>query len=212
MLNESLDPDGTGRTSYRGRRGPRRRRHAAAGAKGRGRNGGGRRPGRPWPAWLAAAAQGRPSSSSSPAVSAGPASHAKRDAGDRVVRRPTAAPDASYGPEGASGAYRRHGRASTRTGEVLGRKFVWPNVDDRGDPADAVPAADKLIASSPNLVGIIGRTPTRLPRRSDLRPGAHPDDRGSGPVAVRQESYRYFWRNTPPDAASATRWPTTRRG
>jgi ABC-type branched-subunit amino acid transport system substrate-binding protein len=87
---------------------------------------------------------GATGSSSSPTVSAGPGSHAKN--GTLVIASfaPYSGPDASYGPEGASGAIAAMVDINAHGG-VLGHKFVWANVDDRGDPADAVPAADKLI-------------------------------------------------------------------
>jgi ABC-type branched-subunit amino acid transport system substrate-binding protein len=141
------------------------------------------------------------SSSSSPAVSAGPASHAK--SGTLVIASfaPYSGPDASYGPEGASGAIAAIVDINAHGG-VLGHKFVWANVDDRGDPADAVPAADKLIASTPNLVGIIGPDSNEATATVPIFNRAHiPMTVGAGQSLFDKTSYKYFWRNTPPDAA-----------
>ena len=43
-------------------------------------------------------------------------------------------------------------------GGVMGHKFACKTADTRGDPADAVPAARKLIATTPNLGLVIGCT------------------------------------------------------
>src|SRR5215831_1063632 len=103
------------------------------------------------------------SSSASPGAGASPSAAATglaspAKSGSLVVASfaPYSGPDASYGPEGASGMIAAIVDINAHGG-VLGHKFVWANVDDRGDPADAVPAADKLLASTPNLVGIMGR-------------------------------------------------------
>jgi branched-chain amino acid transport system substrate-binding protein len=137
--------------------------------------------------------------SSSPA--AGPASPAK--SGSLVVATfaPYSGPDASYGPEEASGMIAAIMDINAHGG-VLGHKFVWANVDDRGDPADAVPAADKLIASTPNLVGIMGPDSNEASATIPVFNRAHiPMNVGAGQSLFDKTSYKYFWRNTPPDAA-----------
>jgi ABC-type branched-subunit amino acid transport system substrate-binding protein len=141
------------------------------------------------------------SASSSPQVSTGPASPAK--SGSLVVASfaPFSGPDASYGPEGASGMIAAIVDINAHGG-VLGHKFVWANVDDRGDPADAVPAADKLIASTPNLVGIMGPDSNEASATIPIFNRAHiPMNVGAGQSLFDKTSYKYFWRNTPPDAA-----------
>ncbi|HYK29685.1 MAG TPA: ABC transporter substrate-binding protein, partial [Streptosporangiaceae bacterium] len=93
------------------------------------------------------ASPGAGASPSASAAATGLASPAK--SGSLVVASfaPYSGPDASYGPEGASGMIAAIVDINAHGG-VLGHKFVWANVDDRGDPADAVPAADKLLAST----------------------------------------------------------------
>jgi branched-chain amino acid transport system substrate-binding protein len=138
-------------------------------------------------------------SSSSPA--AGLASPVK--SGSLVVATfaPYSGPDASYGPEEASGMIAAIMDINAHGG-VLGHKFVWANVDDRGDPADAVPAADKLIASTPNLVGIMGPDSNEASATIPIFNRAHiPMNVGAGQSLFDKTSYKYFWRNTPPDAA-----------
>jgi len=114
---------------------------------------------------------------------------------------PYSGPDASYGPEEASGMIAAIVDINAHGG-VLGHKFAWANVDDRGDPADAVPAADKLIASTPNLVGIMGPDSNEASATIPIFNRAHiPMNVGAGQSLFDKTSYKYFWRNTPPDAA-----------
>jgi branched-chain amino acid transport system substrate-binding protein len=144
---------------------------------------------------------GSTGSSAAPTFSAGPAGHAK--SGTLVIASfaPYSGPDASYGPEGASGAIAAMVDINAHGG-VLGHKFVWANVDDRGDPADAVPAADKLIASTPNLVGILGPDSNEATATVPIFNRAHiPMTVGAGQSLFDKTPYKYFWRNTPPDAA-----------
>ena len=140
-------------------------------------------------------------SSSASAAATGLASPAK--SGSLVVASfaPYSGPDASYGPEGASGMIAAIVDINAHGG-VLGHKFVWANVDDRGDPADAVPAADKLLASTPNLVGIMGPDSNEATATVPIFNRAHiPMTVGAGQSLFDRTSYKYFWRNTPPDAA-----------
>src|SRR5216683_2049211 len=84
---------------------------------------------------LVAGCSSASSGAGSPAAT-GLASPAK--SGSLVVASfaPFSGPDASYGPEGSSGMIAAIMDINAHGG-VLGHKFVWANVDDRGDPADA---------------------------------------------------------------------------
>jgi ABC-type branched-subunit amino acid transport system substrate-binding protein len=114
---------------------------------------------------------------------------------------PFSGADASYGPEGSSGMIAAIEDINAHGG-VLGHKFVWANVDDRGDPADAVPAADKLIASTPNLIGVMGPDSNEATATVPIFNRAHiPMNIGAGQSLFDRTSYQYMWRNTPPDAA-----------
>jgi branched-chain amino acid transport system substrate-binding protein len=201
MLNRCLEWELNGRGFRTHRAGPARVRRAAT------------RPGAISPKLTAAAAlaglglvagcgsAGATGSSSSPTLSPGPAGHAKSGALVIASFAPYSGPDASYGPEGASGAIAAMVDINAHGG-VLGHKFVWANVDDRGDPADAVPAADKLIASTPNLVGIIGPDSNEATATVPIFNRAHiPMTVGAGQSLFDKTSDKYFWRNTPPDAA-----------
>src|SRR5258708_16011632 len=146
------------------------------------------------------AATSGPSSSSWPSS---PATGAAAKAGSLVVATfaPYSGLDASYGREEASGMIAAIVDINAHGG-VLGHQFVWANVDDRGDPADAVPAANKLLASTPSLVGIMGPDSNEASATIPIFDRARiPMDVGAGQSLFDKTSYKYFWRNTPPDAA-----------
>jgi ABC-type branched-subunit amino acid transport system substrate-binding protein len=70
---------------------------------------------------------------------------------------PFSGPDAALGPTYLASCY---GATSTinAAGGVLGHKLTCQSVDTRGDPADAVPAVNKLFATTPSLSLVIGCT------------------------------------------------------
>ncbi len=74
-----------------------------------------------------------------------------------AVFMPFSGPDAAYGTVGDAGVIPAVMQIN-KAGGVLGHTFTWKNVDTRGDPADAVPAAEQLIATTPTLVAINGPT------------------------------------------------------
>ncbi|HVC13799.1 MAG TPA: ABC transporter substrate-binding protein [Acidimicrobiales bacterium] len=111
-------------------------------------------------------------------------------------------PTAPFGPELAAGCIPAVD-AVNRAGGVLGHKMSCKVADDRGDPADAVPAADQLIASSPDLVGVIGPTSNAasatVPRFNRSHIPMFPD---AGQSVFTKKHYGYFWRLFPPDATT----------
>src|SRR6476660_326328 len=68
---------------------------------------------------------------------------------------PFTGPDASFGPEMAAGCAPAI-RTINQAGGVLGHQVQCTSVDTHGDPAEAVPAAQMMLAGTPNLVGING--------------------------------------------------------
>src|ERR1700680_4461963 len=68
---------------------------------------------------------------------------------------PFTGPDASFGPEMQSGCVVA-AHLINKSGGVLGHQVQCIVVDTRGDPADAVPAAGQMIATTTNLVGMNG--------------------------------------------------------
>src|ERR1700716_46652 len=66
---------------------------------------------------------------------------------------PFTGPDASFGPEMAAVCITASNLIN-QSGGLLGHQTECIAVDTRGDPADAVPPAQKMLATKPNLVGM----------------------------------------------------------
>jgi ABC-type branched-subunit amino acid transport system substrate-binding protein len=109
--------------------------------------------------------------------------------------------NAAYGPEAAAGCYPAI-RLINAAGGVLGHQLACLPVDDKGDPADAVPAANKLIASTSSLVGSLGvgsdvaTTVMPLFERAKI-----PVFSTTGQASFDKSTFTYFWRNLAPDDA-----------
>jgi ABC-type branched-subunit amino acid transport system substrate-binding protein len=89
------------------------------------------------------------------------------------------------------------------SGGVLGHKLACKIVDTRGDPADAVPAARQMIATTPDLVGIIGPSSDEMDATAPIINAAHiPFVTVSGEPSFNHTHLRYYWRNTPSDDAT----------
>ncbi len=88
-------------------------------------------------------------------------------------------------------------------GGVEGHKLYCQIVDNRGDPADAVPAAQRMLATSPHLVAIIDGDSGLLSATVPLFERAHiPDISAGGDTEFDKNSYQYFWRTIPGDDVS----------
>jgi ABC-type branched-subunit amino acid transport system substrate-binding protein len=112
---------------------------------------------------------------------------------------PFSGPDASFGPEMVSGAVPA-ANAINQAGGVLGRKLTVQEVDTRGDPADAVPAANKMIATTSSLIGVLGPSSDEaLATVPILNQNKVPMFADTGQAAFDKSSYQYFWRLTPAD-------------
>ncbi len=115
---------------------------------------------------------------------------------------PFTGPDASFGPEMAAGCVVA-AHLINKSGGVLGHQAQCTTVDTRGDPADAVPAAEKMLATTPNLVGMNGPSSDEALATVPLINRAHvPMFGDTGQAAFDKNSYEYFWRLTPPDDAA----------
>jgi branched-chain amino acid transport system substrate-binding protein len=85
-------------------------------------------------------------------------------------------------------------------GGVLGNKLTCKIVDNRGEPADAVPAAQQMLATSPNLVAIIDGDSGLLSSTVPLFERARITDLSAGgDVQFDKNTYKYFWRTIPGD-------------
>ena len=114
--------------------------------------------------------------------------------------QPYSGPNASFGPELGAGCYPA-ARLIEAAGGVLGHKTInCLAVDSRGDPADAVPAVQKMLATSTNLVGVLGPASNEALAVVPLLDQSHiPFVCDSGQPIFDKNADQYFWRITPPD-------------
>ena len=115
---------------------------------------------------------------------------------------PFTGPDASFGPEMQAGCLVAM-HLVNRAGGVLGHQIQCVTVDTRGDPADAVPAAQKMIATTTNLVGMNGPSSDEaLATVPIINRAKVPMFLDSGQAAFDHNTYPYVWRLTPADDAA----------
>jgi branched-chain amino acid transport system substrate-binding protein len=113
--------------------------------------------------------------------------------------------DPFSGPNSAYGFFEEAGcipavNLINKAGGVLGHRLFCQVVDNRGDPADAVPAAQKLLATSPNLVGIVDQDSGLLTATVPLFNAAHISDISvGGDIQFDKNQIPYFWRTIPGD-------------
>src|ERR1700712_4483615 len=107
--------------------------------------------------------------------------------------------DAAFGPEMMGGCV----PAATlvnQAGGILGHKINCQAVDTRGDPADAVPAASKMLATTTNLVGILGPSADEAQATVPVINAAPvPMFADTGEAAFDRSKYPFFYRLTPAD-------------
>jgi ABC-type branched-subunit amino acid transport system substrate-binding protein len=85
-------------------------------------------------------------------------------------------------------------------GGILGHQVNCLTADTRGDPADAVPAVDKMLAANSNLVGVLGPTGDEATAVAPSINGAHiPFFATSGQSALDKWTLPYFYRLVTPD-------------
>jgi len=113
--------------------------------------------------------------------------------------------DPFSGPNSSYGYYEQAGCVTAvnlinADGGVFGHKFYCAITDSRGDPADAVPAAQQMLATSSNLVGIIDQDSGVLTATVPLFSAAHITDLSiGGDITFDTNHYAYFWRTIPGD-------------
>jgi ABC-type branched-subunit amino acid transport system substrate-binding protein len=117
---------------------------------------------------------------------------------------PFSGPTATYGVYEFSGcppaAYEVN-----QAGGILGHPLKCGTVDTRGDPADAVLAAHKMLATSSNLVGILGPSSDEdLATVPIFNTAKVPmmDNGGTVGLCSGSKTYPYFWRTIPSDNIS----------
>ncbi len=112
---------------------------------------------------------------------------------------PFSGADASFGPEMVAGCQPAV-RLINAAGGVMGHQFSCVEFDTRGDPADAVPAANKMVATNSSLVGILGPSADEaLATVPILEQAQVPMFADTGQAFFDKSSYQYFWRITPAD-------------
>jgi ABC-type branched-subunit amino acid transport system substrate-binding protein len=96
-------------------------------------------------------------------------------------------------------------QAINAAGGVLGHKLVYTGVDTRGDPADALPAVQQMLATTSNIVGVAGPDTSSAPTIVPVLDGAKiPMMAVAGESAYDRNTAKYFWRLFPPDSANGT--------
>jgi ABC-type branched-subunit amino acid transport system substrate-binding protein len=91
-----------------------------------------------------------------------------------------------------------------KAGGVLGNKVTCQEFDTRGDAVDAVPAADKMLATTTNLVGVLGPSTAEAPSTEPLLMQANmPMFSVAGDPQFDKSTDPYFYRFTPADDLAA---------
>lgn len=91
-------------------------------------------------------------------------------------------------------------RVVNQSGGVLGHKIQCVPVDTRGDPTDAIPAVEKLLATTPGLVGVAGPESGTAAAIVPILTKAHiPMISQNGLSLYDRNTDPYFWRNYPAD-------------
>jgi ABC-type branched-subunit amino acid transport system substrate-binding protein len=112
---------------------------------------------------------------------------------------PFTGPDAAFGPEMMAGCLTAVS-AVNAAGGVLGNKVACSAVDTRGDPADAVTAAAKMLATTSHLFGVLGPSSDEADSTAPLINAAKiPMFGDTGEASFDHTKLQYFWRMTPAD-------------
>ena len=95
--------------------------------------------------------------------------------------------------------------AINKAGGVNGDQLVFKGVDTRGDPADALPAVQQMLATTSNLVAVAGPDTSSAPTIVPVLDKAKvPMMAVAGESVYDRNTAQYFWRLFPPDAANGT--------
>lgn len=112
---------------------------------------------------------------------------------------PFSGPNSTYGSHEQAGCIPAVNLINA-DGGVLGHKLQCKIVDTRGDPADAAPAVQQMLATSSHIAGVVTMDSGLLGVTVPLTNAAHiPDISLGGDVAFDHNHYKYFWRTIPGD-------------
>jgi len=113
---------------------------------------------------------------------------------------PFSGPDASFGDLALSGCYPAV-YLINKHGGVMGHKLACTSSDSRGDPVDAVPAANALVAHASNVAAIFGPSSDEaLATESLFEKAKLPTFLMAGLGQYDYQKSPYYWRLTPADA------------
>lgn len=113
---------------------------------------------------------------------------------------PFSGADASYGNLALSGCYPA-AYLINKAGGVLGHHIACTSSDSRGDPQDAVPAANALVANGGSVAAVFGpSSDTALATESIFQQAKIPSFLMSGDAQYDHNTSPYMWRLVPPDA------------
>ncbi len=116
-----------------------------------------------------------------------------------VAFNPFTGPDASFGPEQLAGC-QAAATAINAAGGVLTDKVACTSVDTRGDPADAVTGAAKMLATASHLFAVLGPSSDEADATAPLINAAKvPMFADTGEASFDHTKLQYFWRMTPAD-------------
>jgi branched-chain amino acid transport system substrate-binding protein len=112
---------------------------------------------------------------------------------------PFTGPDGSFGPEMMAGC-QAAATAVNAAGGVLSNKVACTAVDTRGDPADAVTGAAKMLATTSHLFGVLGPSSDEADSTAPLINAAKiPMFADTGEASFDHTTLPFFWRMTPAD-------------
>jgi ABC-type branched-subunit amino acid transport system substrate-binding protein len=112
---------------------------------------------------------------------------------------PFTGPDGSFGPEMWAGC-EAAATAVNAAGGVLTHKVVCMPVDTQGNPAAAVTAAAKMLATTPHLLGVLGPSSDEADATAPLINAAKiPMFADTGESSFDHNKLQYFWRMIPAD-------------
>ena len=116
-----------------------------------------------------------------------------------VAFNPFTGPDGSFGPEMMAGC-QAAATAVNAAGGVLTNKVACASVDTRGDPANAVTGAAKMLATTSHLFGVLGPSSDEADSTAPLINAAKiPMFADTGEASFDHTTLPYFWRMTPAD-------------
>lgn len=119
------------------------------------------------------------------------------------VLAPFSGADASFGPRYLAGCYAAS-LSINSAGGIGGRQVSCQQFDTKGEPADAVPAANAMIAGNTNLMGAVGCTSDEASTVVPIMDRSHiPMFCMTGQSEFNKATAKYFHRLVPADSFDA---------